>query len=281
MTSSVSYLTSLFKASPGAQSPLLDALYGSGGSSAGSTNPVQALRSAELHETQAVKVTATQPNVKAAVANFTQAVNSAKNMTQLLANPAFMKVLLTANGMTDQIGYTALATKALTSDLSDPKSLVNRLADTRWKAIAHNYDFSAAGLASFQKPATIAAIANLYATNTWQAGQDSVTPGLSNALAFKQQAASITSVDQLLGNLTMRKVVTTTLGIPQEIAFQSINAQEQAISTRLDVKKFQDPKFVETFVQRYLIANAAAVASSPSTEPSLSSLAVQQRGILA
>jgi hypothetical protein len=56
--------------------------------------------------------------VKAAVAGFTAAVNSAKSMTQLLANPAFMNVLMTANGMGDQIGYTALATKALT--LEDP-----------------------------------------------------------------------------------------------------------------------------------------------------------------
>jgi hypothetical protein len=283
MTSSASYLTSLFTASFGATSPLLDAIYGLGASSAGSVNPIQALKSAELNQTQAVKVTATQPMVKSAIANFTHAVNSAKSMTQLLANPAFMNVLLTANGMRDQIGYTALATKALTSDLTDSTSLANKLADTRWKTLAKNYDFSPAGLASFQKPATIANIASLYATDTWQASQDAVTPGLSSALAFKTQAASITSVDQVLGNTIMRDVITTTLGIPKQIAFQSINAQEQAISTRVDIKKFQDPKFVETFVQQYLIANAAATAAaaSSSATPDLATLAVQGQGILA
>jgi hypothetical protein len=78
----------------------------------------------------------------------------------------------------------------------------------------------------------------------------------------------------------MRNVVTTALGIPQQIAFQTINAQEQAISTRLDITKFQDPKFVETFVQRYLIANAAASSSSSSSTPDLATLAVQGSGIL-
>ncbi|MDQ2764603.1 MAG: DUF1217 domain-containing protein, partial [Pseudomonadota bacterium] len=275
-----SYLTTLFSSAYGAQSSLLDTIYGIGGSSGGSTDPLQALHSAEVNQTQDVKATAAQPMVKSAIAQFTQAVNSAKSMTQLLANPAFMNVLLSANGLGDQIGYTALATKALTSKISDPNSLVNKLSDTRWKTLAQNYDFSSTGLASFRDPKTIASIANLYATDNWQTSQDQVTPGLSNALAFKTQAASIASVDQVLGNMVMRTVITTALGIPPQIAYQTINAQEKAISSRIDLKKFQDHKFVETFVQQYLIASKAAAASSSSSSPDLTSLSVQGQGIL-
>ena len=97
-------------------------------------------------------MTAAQPTVQSAITAFTQAVNSATSMTQLLANPAFMNVLLTANGMSDQIGYTALATQALTSNLSDPNSLVNQLTDTRWKTLAQNYNFSSTGLAVVPEP---------------------------------------------------------------------------------------------------------------------------------
>jgi len=280
MSASLSYLTSLYSDAFGGGSSLLDTIYGIGGSSGGSTNPVQALQSAEQNQKQDVKVTAAQPMVQAAIKGFTAAVQSAKSMTQLLADPAFMNVLLTANGMSDQIGYTALATKALTSNLSDPNSLANQLTDTRWKTLAQTYSFFSAGLAAFQKPATIASIANAYATATWQTNEDSVTPGLSNALAFKPLASTITSVDQILGNPTMRTVITTALGIPEQIAFQDINAQEQAISTRIDITKFKDPKFVETFVQQYLIANAASSTSSSST-PDLTTLAVQGQGILA
>jgi hypothetical protein len=153
------------------------------------------------------------------------------------------------------------------------------LADTRWLTLAKAYDFSSAGLASFKSPATIASISGLYATDTWETNQDSVTPGLSNALAFKATASTITSVDQILGDPTMRTVVTTALGIPEQIAFQDLNAQEQAISTRVDITKFKDPAFVNTFIQQYLIANAAN-ASSSST-PDLTTLAVQGQGILA
>ena len=282
MTAAISPLTSLFSASFGAGSPLLNALYGNAGSSSQTADPVQALRSAELRQSGEVKATAAQASVKTTLARFTQAVTSAKSVTQLLANPAFMNVLLTANHLSDQIGYTALATKVLTSNLGDPHSVANTLTDTRWKTLAHTYDFSASGLASLQKPATIAAIANAYATATWQTHQDSVTPGLSNALIFKAQASTITSVDRILGNLAVRTVVTTALGIPPQIAFQSLNAQEQAISSRIDIKQFQNPKFVEAFVQRYLIANSANASSSPaSSTPDLTTLAVQGHGIFA
>jgi hypothetical protein len=278
MSSSLSYLTLLFADSFSGGSSLLDTIYGIGRSSAGSTDPVQALQLAEQNQTQDVKITAAQPAVNVAITAFTQAVNTAKSMTQLLANPAFMNVLLTANGMGDQVGYTALATQALTSNVGDPNSLVNKLTDTRWKTLAQNYNFSSTGLASFQNPATIASLANLYATDTWETTQDTVTPGLSNALAFKAQASTITSVDQILGNPTMRTVVTTALGIPQQIAFQDLHAQEQAISTRLgNVSQFQNPAFVTSFVQKYLIANAANASSSI---PDLTTLAIQAQGLL-
>ncbi len=254
MSGSISYLTSLFSSSFGTGDPILNAIYGIGGSTA-SGDPVQALQSAEQNETQDLKVTAAQPDVQSAVKAFTQAVNSATSVSSLLANPAVMNVLLTANGMSDQIGYTALATKALTSNLNDPQSLANTLTDTRWKTLAQTYNLGANGLSAIQNSSAIASITAAYVQATWENNQDTVTPGLSNALAFKAKASSITSVDQILGDPTLRTVVTTALGIPQQIAFQDLNAQELAISSQLDIKRFQDPTFVESFTQRYLIQN--------------------------
>ncbi len=281
MSGSVSYLTSLFSASFGATDPLLAAIYGDGQSTSVPVDPVQALTSAEVNQTQDIKVAAAQPAVQQAIAAFTSAVNSATSVSQLLSNPAVQNVLLTANGMSDQIGYTALTTKALTSNLSDPNALVNQLTDTRWKPLATTYNFAANGLTSIQNPTAIASITAAYTKATWVANEDKVTPGLSNALSFLSNASTITSVDQILGNPTMRTVVTTALGIPQQIAFQDLTAQEQAISTRMDISQFKDPTFVKSFVQRYLIANAANASSSSASSPDLTTLAVQGNSILA
>ena len=256
MSGSISPLVSLFQSVSGGGDALLNTLYGGGQSRTTGQNPVQALAVAERNQAKDVKTTALQPEVQRATNAFAAGVKNAKSVKDLLANPAVMKVLLTANGMADQAGYTALATKVLTSNLNDPKSLANTLADTRWKTLAQTYNFAANGLRAIQQPAAIASVTNQYAQFTWRQSEDSVTPGLSNALTFKAKASAITSVDQILGDPTLRTVVSTALGLPQQIAFQSLDAQEKAISSRLDIARFKDPAFVDSFTQRYLIANS-------------------------
>jgi hypothetical protein len=272
MSGSLGSVTSLFGSASTAT--LLNTLIGANqtGPTGPTADPIAALKTAETTEAKGVKLAASQSEVKSAIAQFTAGVNHAKSVKQLLSNPAVMNVLLTAYGLTDQIGYTALATKVLTSKTTDPKSLVNTLTDSRWKPLAQQYHLGERGLAIIQTKSAIAAIAQKYAQAAWSTNQDTVAPGISNALAFKSQAASINSVVQILGNRTLRTVVTVALGIPAEIAFQGLTAQENAISSRLDVKKFKDPKFVEEFAQRYLIANAGNNASASSSSSSSSSI---------
>ncbi len=282
MSSTLSYLPTLYgtASSNSGTGSLLATLYGQGGQSVNAFggNPVTALKSAELKQTQAIKATAAQPDVNRAVTAFTAGVNSAKTVKDLLANPAVMKVLLTANGLGNQVAYTALAQKTLQSDVTDPKSLVNRLTDTRWKPVAQTYDFANKGLSVIQDPKVISTLANAYAEVTWRQSLDATTPGLSNALTFRKQASTISSVDQILGDPVLRKVVTTALNIPLQIAFQPLLAQEKAVSAQLDITKFKDPKYVESFVQRYLLA--AQASANANTTPDLYSLAVQSRGLV-
>lgn len=282
MINSLSYLTTMFATNSGsASNSLLATLYGFAGQTTNplGQNPVTALSQAERDQTQDIKMTADEPAVKRAIDAFTAGVASAKNVQQLLSNPSVMQVLLTANGLADQIPYSALARKALESDPDDPASLVNTLTDTRWKSAAQTYDFATKGLSIIQNPQVINTIANAYAEVTWRRSLDATTPGLSNALAFRTEASTITSVDQILGDPVMRTVVTTALGIPVEIAFQPLEAQEKAITSRLDISQFKDAKFVESFVQRYLMA-ANASGSSATTTTNAFSLAIENASLV-
>ncbi len=256
----------------------LSVLYsGSTSTGAGSTNPIQALNQAEQNQTQKIAAEAKQPDIQRDLAAFNKAVASAKDAKSLLSNPAVLKVLLTVNGLSDQIGFTALATKALLSSPSDPKSLANVLPNTAWKSAAATYDFADKGLTVLQNPKVLATIANAYAEINWRQSLDATTPGLSDALTFREQAASVTKADDILGNPILRRVVTTALGIPIQIAYQTLNAQEKAITSKLDIKQLKDKSFVETFAKRYLIA----VANNPTTTPLTPvQLAVQSYGLL-
>src|SRR4051794_19822715 len=173
MDMTLGYLTALYGANGGASTgpgSMLETLYGYAGSKANSLgqNPAAALASAERNETRNIRLTAAEPEVKRAMDSFTAGGGKGKNVEGVLGEPAVIRVLMTANGLADQIPYTALARKALQSNLSDPKSLANRLADTRWKPMVQTYDFANKGLSVIQDPKVIATIANAYAEVTWR-----------------------------------------------------------------------------------------------------------------
>lgn len=263
-TLSLSGITALFgDTGSGSGSSLLATLYGGTGTSSDAASSLAALKNAEANGTKLIAAEAKDPAVSRDVTAFRSAVANATDAKSLLGNAAFMKVFLTANGLSDQIDYPALAKKALLSDTSDTASLANTLTDTRWKAVAKTYDF-ANGLTNLKKSGVLDTLADGYAEMSWRQSLDDATPGLSKALTFRSQASSITSVDQILGDSVLRSVVTTALGLPLEIALQPLEAQEKAISSRLDLSKLKDSKFVETFTQKYLIAAAGDDSSSSS-----------------
>ncbi len=281
MSGGIDYL-SLYQGSGGGGdliTPLITQLITGAASSGG--DPIAALSVAERNQTADVAATARQPQVQRTLAAFSAAVAKAKTPADLLANPAALTVLLTVNGLGSQSAYTALATKALLSNPNDPKSLASQLSatNTNWKSAAATYQFATKGLAVLRDPATLATISRGYAEVAWRQSLDQTTPGLSNALDFRARAKSIKGVDDILGDATFRTVVTTALGIPPQIAYQDLGAQELAISSRLHVKRLQDPRFVESITQQYLLAEQSAASSSTSAS-SLDSLATQASSLV-
>ncbi len=248
----------------------LSVLYGGSAAAAGTGgNPVVALQQAVTGQARGIADTAKQPDVQRDIAAFRKAVATAADPKALLADPIARRVLLTANGLGDQTAYAALATKALLSDPTNAKSLASTLTDTRWKSAATTLNFAKNGLAALRNPKVLDTMANAYAEITWRKSLDAQTPGLSDALTFRASAATAKNVYDILGNATLRKVVTGALGIPQEIAFQPLDSQGRAISSKLDVTRLQDPKFVDKLAQRYLLAQAEKASQTSQTAQSL------------
>lgn len=272
-----------------ASSNILSILYsGSSTTSAGPTtfvstgNPLLDLKIAQADQTTDVKQEAEQPQVSEAIQAFTKAVSSATSIQQALANPDVQQVLLTANGLSNYIGETGLVQKAFLSDPSDSTSLVNQLGDSTLLSAVQTYNFGKNGLAELQNPSVISTLTNAYAEVEWRNSLDAATPGLSNALTFLSQASQITSVNDILTNLTNFQVVTTALGIPETIVNQDLSAQEQAISSRVNIANFQDPNYVTSLTDTYLLTMQQQNSSS-SDDTSLTSLAVSasNAGIIA
>lgn len=266
---------------------ILSTLYsGTTGTSARSTftstgNPLLDLKIAQQDQTADVAQEKLQPQVSQAINAFTTAVKNSTSIQNALLNPNVQQVLLTANGLSEYIGQTALVQKVLLSDPSDPQSLVNQMDDPTLLSTVQTYNFAKTGLAELQNPTVVATLTNAYAEVEWRQSLDTATPGLSNALAFLSQASSIKSVNDILDNETNFDVITTALGIPQQIVNQDPTAQHTAINSRLDYTKLQDPNYVTSLTDQYLLTmQEQNQSSSSSSGTSLISLAVQSAGLV-
>ncbi len=269
------------ESSSDATASILAALYSGTSSTTPTTtfvssgNPITDLKLAQSEQTTGVAAEAKQPLVANAITAFTTAVANATSIQTALLNPDVQKVLLTANGLTSYIGETALVQKVLLSNPSDSNSLVNQLGNSAWLSTVQTYNFAQNGLAELKNPQVISALTNAYAEVEWRQGLDQQTPGLANALTFLGQASAIKNSDDVLGNYTNFEVVTTALGIPQTIVFQSQDAQASAINAHLDYAKLSDRNYVTSLTDQYLLAMQENAASSTSSGSGLTGLAEQ------
>ena len=73
---------------------------------------------------------------------FAEKIERVETSDQLMADRAVLKVALGAFGLSEDINNRAFIKKILDSDLSDTKSLANRLADKRYLAFAQAFNFA-------------------------------------------------------------------------------------------------------------------------------------------
>jgi hypothetical protein len=238
---------------------LLASLYGHAAPVQATVDPISALEQARNGEARQIALIAADPQVKRDIAQFTQALAEAETLVQLVADPAALKVLLAATGLSHQPGDT---TQALRELLSNPREF-SAMADPRWLRLTDASSFAADRMSGLRTPSSIAAIAGLYVDALWRASLDRTTPGLSNALDFQQRAAAITSADQIFADPVFRVVIATALDIPAQVAFLTAETRQQAIATRIDLTRFTDPAFVTQIAHRYLIAAQRNAGQNP------------------
>ena len=208
-------------------------------------------------EERALTRIATEPQQKRAVDQFRRAVERAPDVKTALRDPRVLQVIATALGIPEAAGQAGLATRALLSDLSDPKSLANQLTDKRWKYAAETLQLATKGIAGLRDDAVQTSLADGLRRAQWNTNLENEQAGLGDAVLFRERAASVdNNIYAVLGDPILRRVVTGALGLPVSIAIQSVEAQARAVSSRLDIRKLENPKEVQRLAERYLLNRA-------------------------
>jgi hypothetical protein len=226
-------------------------------------NPVLAFRQASkaAQEARDLARIAKEPDLSRTMAQFKQAVDKAGDIQAALRDPRVLAVLGTALGLPEAAEQAGLARRVLLADPADTSSLPNKLSDKRWLAMAQTLNLAKNGIDSLRDPKLQATLLEGLKTARRREELEAQTPGLGDALLFQQKAASVTTGLEVLGNPILRRVVTGALGIPQEIAVQSVEAQVRALANRYDVAKLKNPREVQKMAERYLTSISLSTAA--------------------
>lgn len=214
-------------------------------------------------ETRALDRIAREPLQARALDQFRKAVERAPDIRTALRDPRVLQVVTAALGIPDGAQQAGLAMRALLSDPEDPKSLVNRLTDRRWKAAAEALRLDERGLDALRDPEVQARLADGLRRAKWREELEASQPGLGDALLFRDGAAKVDGPFGVLGDPVMRRVVTAAVGLPRGLAVQSVEAQARALEARLDLDKLRDPREVQRLAERYLVSRASEGGAGP------------------
>jgi hypothetical protein len=216
-------------------------------------------------EERALARLARDPQITRRLEQFTRALEKAPDLKAALRDPRVLGVVLPALGLADGVSQPGLALRALTANPKDPEGLLARLPDRRWKSAAEALNLAERGIAALRDPKVQARLAEGLRRVTWQGELDAGQPGLSDAMLFRERAASAKTAYDVLGDPVLRRVITGALGLPQQMAVQPVETQARAIASRVDIAKLQNPREVAKLAERYVVAAAGSGSAAPTS----------------
>lgn len=215
--------------------------------------------------------------------NHVQAkIETLKNPDELLSDYRLLKTTLSAFGLEADVNKKFFIRKVLESDLTDPKSLANRLSDKRYRNLAESFGFATK---LNTRPKGLAAdITQRHVAAELERRVGTVDGNLRLAMNAQRELASIarsSSSDStrwysVLGSIPLRKVVEGALGLSSSFAKLPIDRQLEEVKVRTgrligdgSPSAFADPTKLEKLIQHFLVRSAAVTAPQSSYNAAL------------
>ncbi|MCA3364444.1 MAG: DUF1217 domain-containing protein [Roseomonas sp.] len=117
-------------------------------------------------------------------------------------------------------------------------------------------------LGSLSDPKMLEVLTNGFTKYEYRTGLSAANPGMANAIFFMENAKTVKTLYDILGNGPMRRVVLGALGLPDKIAIQPVETQARAVTAKLKIADLQDPVKVRALAERYLMAEAEKAAGA-------------------
>ena len=184
-------------------------------------------------------VLAAQPQIARDTGYFHDNIARVGTAEDLIRDYRLLSVALKSHGLEDDIGNRAFIRKILESDLSDPKSLANRLSDQRYVDLARSFGFGGEDPAKTTDPEFAGRIAADYIQAEFELRVGESDNDLRIALNASRELATIgqseSSEDskwfQILGSPPLAKFVQEALGLGSNLSKLPIDSQLVALKS--------------------------------------------------
>lgn len=195
----------------------------------------------------------TRTDIQSEVDYYKNNIGSVESVDDLFANQRLLNFILKAYDMESEAQYPGKIRKILESDLADSDSLANRFQDPRYQQMAEDFSFYIFGTSRLTSSGTIDDVVEKFQQTEYEKYLDEQAPGVRVAIEFKRRLDDVDTTLQLLGDSVLREVITVANYIPDEMAYQEVEAQVTTVEKKVDIDALKsDPELVEKMVQRYL-----------------------------
>lgn len=185
--------------------------------------------------------------------------------------------VMNAFGLEDRIFAKGMMQKILESDPSDPRSLVNRLTDPRFKELHGALGLHDGGR-RLSDPRRQEEVVDTYLAARFEAGISSQNDVVGAALAFRRAAAEIDNPFDVLKDPEISLVLRRALGLPDAMAKLDIDRQAAMITRRFDLERLSDPDEVEKIVRKFTVISEALSGVAASRNAAVQLLSDAARG---
>ncbi|MCP1169239.1 DUF1217 domain-containing protein [Limimaricola litoreus] len=213
-----------------------------------------------------------------AIEAFKERIDGVFSVDQLMEDRELYVFTMKAFGLEDQIFGKAMVEKILKSDPDDPKSLVNRLTDPRFREMHEVMGFVDEGKNNLNTFSTSWQndMVDRYVEQRFENAQAEQNDKIGTVLEFRRKAGEINNWFDVLKDAEISEFMRTALGVPASVAGLDIDKQAELFAAKFDIAKLKDPAELESLERRYVaITDAkAGVQSSANAALALMNAAV-------
>lgn len=224
------------------------------------------------------QVLAQTAETRSAEAHFSGRASKIDSLDKLLSDFRSLNVVLSAFGLEGDVRNKHFLKKVLESDLSDPKSLANRLTDKRYLRFVETLQPKKDGALSISA-GKAKLIFSKYVSKTFESRVGDQDNNLRLAMNAKTELSELTDrgVSEkafwytVIGSKPLRAVFQKALGLPEAISRLDVDRQYDDFTKRAakvlgssNPAQFKDEKISEKLIQRFLLMSQVATSTSQS-----------------